>query len=165
MRITRLRSSQNDFNAHISNLKDWFLARNYPQKVAKEQINKAAFGKQQTCKDTSEQGVSFVPGCAKLKDLVMLIKNLQLFLYSDSKVKGAFSPAPVVSYRSARKIKDHIVRSKLYPIERKVPRFRCGNSRCQVCTSILVTGFFSSFVTKSAYKINHNCNSKVSFTC
>ena len=27
MRLSRLCSSQNDFNAHISNLKDWFLAR------------------------------------------------------------------------------------------------------------------------------------------
>ena len=33
---------------------------------------------------------------------------------------------------------------------------------CQVCTSIKVTDTFSSFVTKSAYKINHdfNCNNK-----
>ena len=39
---------------------------------------------------------------------------------------------------------------------------RCGNLRCEVCTSIQVTGTFSSLVTKSAYKINHNfsCNSK-----
>ena len=34
--------------------------------------------------------------------------------------------------------------------------------RCQVCTSIQITDTFSSFVTKSACKINHNfnCNSK-----
>ena len=37
-----------------------------------------------------------------------------------------------------------------------------SNSTCQVFTSIQVTDTFSSFVTKSAYKINHNfnCNSK-----
>ena len=37
-----------------------------------------------------------------------------------------------------------------------------SNSACQVFTSIQVTDTFSSFVTKSAYKINHNfnCNSK-----
>ena len=29
LRISRFFSSQNDFNAHISNLKDWFLARDY----------------------------------------------------------------------------------------------------------------------------------------
>ena len=65
-----------------------------------------------------------------------LIKNLQLFLYSDNEVQRVFSPAPIVSYRSATKIKDSIVRSKLYPIEKKVRSSRCGNPRCQVCTSI-----------------------------
>ena len=54
-----------------------------------------------------------------------------------------------------------MVRSKLYPVERKV-----GSSRhvliCQVRTSIRITDTSSGFVTKSAYKINHNfnCNSK-----
>ena len=70
-----------------------------------------------------------------------------------------FSPAPIVSYRSARKIKDYIVRSKLYSTERRDGSFRCGKLRCQLCTSIQVTDTFSGFVTKSSYKINHNFNS------
>ena len=151
LRISRPCSSQNGFNAHTSHLKDWFLAREYPQKVVKEQIDRVVFGKQTTYEDTSEQGVPFVATYhPKLKDLGKLIEKLQLFLYSDSEVKRVFSPTPVVSYRSSRKIKDYIVRSKLYPIERKVGSFRCGNSRCQACTSIQVTDTFSSFVTKSA---------------
>ena len=54
------------------------------------------------------------------------------------------------------------MRPKLYPIERKVGSSRCGNPRCQVCTSIQITDNFSSFATKSVYKIsyNYNCNSK-----
>ena len=62
----------------------------------------------------------------KLKDLGKLIKNLQLFLYSDSEVRRVFSLAPIVSYRSARKIKDYIVKPKLYPIEKKVASSKCG---------------------------------------
>ena len=60
LRVIRPCSLQNNFNAHISNLKDWFSARDYRQKVVKEQIDKVVFGKQPTCKDTSEQGVPFV---------------------------------------------------------------------------------------------------------
>ena len=91
-----------------------------------------------------------------------MIKNLQLFLHSDCEVKRVFSPTPIVSCRSARKIKDFIVRSKLYPIEIKVGSHRCCNSKFQVCKSMQGIDTFSSFVTKSAYKINHNfnCNSK-----
>ena len=50
LRISTLCSSQNDFNPHISNLKDWFLVRHYPQKVASEQIDKVVFGKNQFMK-------------------------------------------------------------------------------------------------------------------
>ena len=45
LRISRLCSSQKDFSAHISNLKDWFLVRDYPQKVVSKQIEKVVFGK------------------------------------------------------------------------------------------------------------------------
>ena len=85
-----------------------------------------------------------------------------MLLYSDIEVQRVFSRAPVVSYRSAKKIKDYTVRSKLYPFEIKVGIHRCGNSKCQVCTIIHVTDTFSSFATKSKYKINHNfnCNSQ-----
>ena len=46
----------------------------------------------------------------KLKDLRKLIKDLKLFLYSDSEVRRVFSPAPKVSYRSGRKVNDYIVK-------------------------------------------------------
>ena len=67
-----------------------------------------------------------------------------------------------LSYRSARKIKDYIVRSKLYPVERKVGCRGCRSSRCQVCKSISITEEFTSFTTKKTYKINHSfdCNDK-----
>ena len=86
----------------------------------------------------------------KLKDLLKLIKNLQLFLYRDSEVRRVFSTAPIVFYQSELvEEKDYIVRSKLYPIKLKVEGYRCANSRCQVCTSIQVTYSFSKFLTKS----------------
>ena len=73
-------------------------------------------------------------------------------------VRKFFSPGPIVSYQSARRIKDYIVRSKLYPSERIVESYRCGKSKCQVCIGIEVSDTFSSFVTISANKINHNFN-------
>ena len=78
------------------------------------------------------------------------------------KFKNVFSPLPIVSYRSARKIKYYTVRSKLYPVERKVRCRRFGSFRCQVCKSISITEEFTSFTTKKSYKINHSfhCNDK-----
>ena len=68
----------------------------------------------------------------------------------------------MVSNRSARKIKDYIDRSKLYPLERYIGCGGCGNGRCLVCKSKKVTDTFDSFTTKKSYKINHefDCNDK-----
>ena len=68
----------------------------------------------------------------------------------------------MLSYRSARKIKGYIVRSKLYPLERNGGCGGCMNDRCQVCKNINVTDTFDSFTTKKSYKINHkfDCNPK-----
>ena len=76
------------------------------------------------------------------KDFTKLIKDLQLLLNSDSVVRRVVSPAPIVSHRSTRKIKDYIVISKLYPIEKRVETFRCGKRRFQVCTSVEATDTF-----------------------
>ena len=66
--------------------------KDYPQKVVIEQIYKVVFRNTQ------------------LKDLGKLIKNLQLFFYSDSEVRRVFSSVPKASYRSGRKIKNYTVR-------------------------------------------------------
>ena len=59
-------------------------------------------------------------------------------------------------------MKDYIVRSKLYPVERKVGCGGCGSPRCQVCKSINITVEFTSFTIKKTYKINlsFDCNGK-----
>ena len=131
--------------------------------MVNEQINKVVFGKSQPSKKNSENGVLFVVTYhPKVKKLGKLIKDLLPFLYSDEEVQKVFSTPPMVSYRSDRKVKDDIVRSKLYPLERNVGCEGCGNGRCQVCKNIKVTDTFDSFTTKKSYKINHklDCNGK-----
>ena len=62
----------------------------------------------------------------------------------------------IVFYQRAKKIKDYIVRSKLYPIEREVGSTRCGSVMCQVCTSIQVT--------LVAFSVNRNIKSIIILT-
>lgn len=66
----------------------------------------------------------------------------------------------IVSYRSPRKRKYYIVRSKFYPVEKSVGCQGCGGPRCQACDNIKVTNTFTSFTTKNTYNINHSfdCN-------
>ena len=87
----------------------------------------------QPSRKNSENGIPFVVTYhPKVKKLGKLIKYLFPFLYSDEEVQKVFSSPLMVSYRSARKIKDYIVRCKLYPLERNVDCGGCGNGRCQV---------------------------------
>ena len=57
-------------------MKVWFLARDYVENVVNEQINKVAFGKSQTSRKNSENGILFVVTChPKVKKLGYLKKN------------------------------------------------------------------------------------------
>ena len=96
------------------------------------------------------------------KDLSSLIKRNLQYLYADQEVKKVFTPAPFVSFRSARNLKSFLVRSKVYPLERKTGSEKCNGKRCLVCLNIAETDTFESFQTKKQYKINHNlnCNDK-----
>ena len=88
-------------------------------------------------------------------------KNLQL-LYTDEEVKKVFSPVPFVSFSSTRNLISYLVRSKIYPLERKVSSEKCNSKRCLMCLNVSETDLFQSFQTKEQYKINHqlNCNDK-----
>ena len=49
-----------------------------------------------------------------------------MYLLNMSKeVRKIFSPGPMVSFRSERKLSSYLVRAKLYPLQRKV-----GSSKC-----------------------------------
>ena len=78
------------------------------------------------------------------------------------KATTVFSPGPMVSFRSARKISSCFVRAKLYPLERFVGSTKCKKRRCEICTNITETDAFSSNVTGETFHINHelNCGGK-----
>ena len=98
----------------------------------------------------------------KVRAVGQFMKKLQHLLYQDQTVKRVFTPPPMISYHSARKISSYLVRAKLYPLQRKTGSYKCGNSRCLVCKNIEQTDTFSSTVTDESFKINHHlcCNDK-----
>ena len=81
-------------------------------------------------------------------------------LYPDQEVERVFTPVPMASFRSARKISSYLVPAKLHPLERCAGSFKCGGRPCQVCLIVKETEVFTSSSTNQTYKINHefNCN-------
>ena len=91
------------------------------------------------------------------------IKDSQdLRIDMNEEVKSVFTPAPMISFRSARKLSSYLVRAKLYPLERTVGSVQCKGKRCQTCHNIKETETFTSATTGKTFKINHtlNCNDK-----
>ena len=94
-----------------------------------------------------------------LKDVGNIIhKNLYL-LYIDQEPQRVFTPGPMITSRSARKLRSYLVRAKLYPLERTIGSCKCYGKRCEVCDNVTETPTFTSTVTQNTYKINHQ------FTC
>ena len=73
----------------------------------------------------------------------------------NEETKKVFSPRPMVSFRSPRKISSYLVRAKLYPLHRVVESTKCGKKMCKVCMNVSETNTFTRNVTGKTYKINH----------
>ena len=61
----------------------------------------------------------------KLKKIAQIMKKIEHLLYHDKSVKRVFTPPPVVSHSSARKLSRYLVRAKLYPLERRRGSYKC----------------------------------------
>ena len=89
--------------------------------MVKEQMKRVVFGKTgETWKDSTKLVPFVVTFHSKLTFLAKKIKGPSKCLHIDLEVKALFRPAPMVSFRSARKVKDYLVRTKLYPLERNI---------------------------------------------
>ena len=82
--------------------------------------------------------------------------------HPDQVVRSVFTPVPFISFRTARNLRSHLVRSKHYPFERSTGSFKFNTPRCQVGKNVKECYEFLSHVTKETFKINHcfDCNSK-----
>ena len=80
----------------------------------------------------------------------------------NEETEKVFTPRPMISFRSAKKLSTYLVRAKLYPTERTVGSFKCNGKRCQTCLNGNKTDTFTGTTTGETYKINHqlNCYSK-----
>ena len=98
----------------------------------------------------------------RFHNLSAIIWKHFVFLFPEEEVKRVFMPAPFISFRSGYSLRNHLVRSKVYPLIREKGTYCCGKSRCETCCNIKQTDTFESFVTKEVFKINHsfNCDSK-----
>ena len=171
LRVSRICSRENDFNRHKSNMKIWFQKRGYPEKIIENEIKKVNFPSCNKVQRKKSKGIPFVVTYHPLlKQLEGILRRSKYLLNMNADIKQTFTPVPMVSYRSSRKLSSYLVRAKLYPIDRIVGSEGCGKKRCEVCVNVCETDTFSCTVTGETFKINHklNCDDKCLiylFTC
>ena len=135
-------------------MKSWFLKRVYPEQINDHEMEKVNFRENKMKSGINKKkGVTFVVTYhPKSKNLSKIIKDNLYLLYINDEVKKTFTPNPMMSFRSSRKISSYIVRAELYPLERTVRSYKCGKKRCEVCDVISETDTFSSTVTSESFK-------------
>ena len=139
------------------------LKRKYPEKLIDNEMGNIRFFPANLQNKKREKGVPFVVTYHPiLNSLSKIIRDNMYLLNMNEEVRKTFSPGPMVSFRSARKLSSYLVRAKLYPLERKVGSSKCGKRRCEVCNNVTDASTFSSTVTGDTFKINHslNCDDK-----
>ena len=96
-------------------MKSWFSQRGCPQKLTETETSKVRFFGRTVFRRTKvENGVPLVVTYdSQLKSIGKIIYNLYL-LYMNKELKHLFTPGPMVSFRSSRKISSYLVRVKLY---------------------------------------------------
>ena len=146
-------------------MKSWFQAGAYPSDLAQTGMNKAKssdhLDKNKTNKKSKRVRL-VITFHLLLKDVGNIIhKNLYL-LYMDKDAQRVFTPGPMITFRSARKLSSYVVKAKLYQLERAVGSCKCYGKRCEVCGNVTETSTFTSTVAQNMYKINHqfNCSEK-----
>ena len=102
------------------------------------------------------KGVPFVTTYqSSLKNAGKIINQNLYILYMNEEGKSKFTPAPMISFRSTRKVSSYLVRPKLYPSERTVDSVQCKEKQCQTCRNVKETETFPSTTTVKTFTINH----------
>ena len=73
----------------------------------------------------------------------------------NEKTKKVFSPRPMISFRSPRKVSGYLVKAKLHRLDRILGSTRCGQKCCEVCVNVSETNTFISNFTGESNKKTH----------
>ena len=107
-------------------MKIWFQKRGYLQNIENE-TKKVKFPSCNKTQKKNSKGIAFVVTYhPHLKQLKGILRRNMYLLHMNVEVKQTFTPVPMVSYRSSRKLSSYLVTAKLYPIERIVGSKGCG---------------------------------------
>ena len=112
LRISKLCSSEKDFEKHKEEMKSWFRKREYPEDLISSEMSKVKFSNLRLKSNDKNHNMKKIPLVVTYHPLLkshsaIITKNLSI-LHMDKEVKKVFTPPPMVSFRSACKLNSYI---------------------------------------------------------
>ena len=82
-------------------------------------------------------------------------------------MKKVFTPKPMISFHSARKLSDYLLRPKMYPVDRSVGSKNYKSKRCEVSKNVKEASTLISTLTGEIFTIKYKfyCNTRCLLTC
>ena len=126
LRVKRICSEKKNFLKHMNEMKLWFLKRGYPENIVDQELGKVESSESSRRTNKKDKGVCLVATYHPLLQNIGRIFHRHLdLLYTDQEVERVFTPGPMASLRSSRKISSYLVRAKLYPVEKRIGSLKC----------------------------------------
>ena len=131
-------SEKEDILKQMRDTKLWFLKRGYSENIAHQKLGKVKFSESfpRTNKRNKRVWLVYHPS---LQNIDRNFIDILIYFILIKKLKRDFTTGPKASFLSARKINSYLVRTKVYPLERRVGSFKRGSKRCQVCLNVMET--------------------------
>lgn len=141
LRLRRICSDDHDFEEKASEMKVFFMKRDYPQIVIDQALNKAkhldrrsvlSYQSDRNDTDRIPLILTYHPTNITVKDVILKHYNI---LTEDDHTSTLFTKPPMLSWRRDSNLKDLLVHSELK--DGKTPGSKpCGRRRCQTCKHI-----------------------------
>ena len=132
LRMSRICFHKIDFEKHLVDMKSWFHARGYPSDLVQKEINKVKISgdwdKNKTNKKSKRVPLVITFHTLR-KDFGNIIHTNLYLLHMDQESQRGFTPGPMITFRSVRKLSSYLVMAKLYPLKRAVGSCKCYGKR------------------------------------
>ena len=113
LRVSRICSQAENFRKHTTEMRSWFYKRGYPKGLAEKQMGKVKFSRYTKRNKREKKGVPFaITYLPSLKNIRRTINQNIYIVYMNENLKSAFTLAPIVSFRSARKLISYFSQGK-----------------------------------------------------
>lgn len=168
-RYRRICTDTADFEGHAKDLKTALVAKDYPESIIDDAIDRARTldrddaltgSKLRHSKNNTNLVLTYSSTLPHVNNILSRHFNI---IQQSTRLSSIFTEPPKVVYRRGRNLKDMLVRAKTTGSEKEEAGCRpCGKQRCQVCKHMTTTCAAKATHSDFTFRINEplNCDSQ-----